>query len=349
MYLYFIKLKELLNDASSLDLSAEFLPLNHSKKPPLLIYGKALGEAILKSSDFIPMNLIDYFKVINNKPNTTFPSIDLYFNESPLFLNNQGQSDARKALSLLYKNMEDKLLEWLPSFTKNYFADIEMRGVDNPIRIAEQYTLGIFKKMILTELDCKEDMPMEFPGTIANMYKSAKDLGSYDRKLSLLFKFIEDKLLLAKRPPEDAWKIVSVVIMGTEAISNTLGYSMMMNERHENKWDAQTLAEEVTPISFTGRLSIKDTQINNMAIQEGQEVHVSFHLINKIKSLQDKPPEKSNALAFGIGKHMCPGRKISLIIIQTFLDEWECFKGIKINSSHISYSRDLVFRLKENI
>ena len=349
MYLYFIKLKELLNDPSSLDLGAEFLPLNDSEKPPLLIYGKILGESILKSSDFIPVNLIEYFKAINNKPNAVFPSIDFYFKKSPLFLNNQEQSVARKALSLLYKNMEDKLLEWLPLFTKNYLESIEKRAVDAPITIAEEYTLGVFKEMILTELEYSEDLHIEFPGTIFNMYKSAKDLESYDRKLFILLKFMENKLVKINRSSEDAWKILSIVVMGTEAISNILGYSMVMNQHHEKKWSAEDLAEEVAPVSYTSRLSTKNIQINNLTIQEGQDLHVSFPLMNTIEFLKNKASEREKSVSFGIGKHMCPGRKISLIIIQTFLDEWERFKNIKINSSHISFSRDLAFRLKENI
>jgi hypothetical protein len=348
MYLYIIKLKEILNDPSTLNLHDELCPLNQSDKPPLLIYGNDLGEKILKSKDFIPLNIIDYFKAINNIPNSKFPSIELYFKKSPLFLKDPMQVEARNVLSILYKNIEDKLLLWLPHFTRKYLAEINGKEIHDPVAIAEQFTLDVFKKMIFVELDCEENSSIEFPGGILNTYKSKNSLEDYDRKLNLLFKFIEGKLIKIDRPAEDAWKIISIVVMGTEAISNSLAFSMALNPNHKKKWDAEALFKELSPISFTARLCAKETKIKNVLIQEGQEVYVALSIINQLSKPKDKSPEQMNSFSFSLGRHMCPGRKISLIITQTFLDAWEDSKGIKVNSSPMNATRDLVLRLKEN-
>lgn len=348
MYLYIIRLKEILNDPSTLDLNVEVFPLNQSENPPLLIYGTDLGESILKSKNFIPLNIIEYFKSINNIPNSKFPAIEHYFKKSPLFLKDSMQAEARNSLSILYKQIEDKLLLWLPHFTKKYLAEIKSNQTHDPINIAEQFTLEIFKKMILFELECDENRSLEFPGGILNTYKSKKSLEDYDHKLSQLLNFIKDKLIKINRPPDDAWKIISIVVMGLEAISNTLAFSMALNPNHDKNWDAAALFKELSPISFIARLCTKETKIKNVLIQKNQEVYVSLSLINQLSIHEDNPPEKLNSFSFGLGKHMCPGRKISLIITQTFLDAWENSKEIKVNSSNMSVTRDLVLRLKES-
>jgi len=348
MYLYIIKLKEILNDPSTLNLHDELCPLNQSDKPPLLIYGNDLGEKVMKSKDFIPLNLIDYFKAINNIPNSKFPSIELYFKTSPLFLKDSMQVEARNALSILYKNIEDKLLLWLPHFTRKYLAGIGVKEIHDPVAIAEQFMLDVFKKMILVELDCEENSSIEFPGGILNTYKSKKSLEDYDRKLDLLLKFIEGKLIKIDRPAEEAWKIISIVVMGTEPISNSLAFGMALNPNHEKKWDAETLFKELSPVSFLARLCAKETKIKNVLIQEGQEVYVALSIINQLSKPKDNTPEQINSFSFGLGKHMCPGRKISLIITQTFLDAWENSKEIKVNSFSFSVTRDLILRLKGN-
>lgn len=349
MYLYIIKLRELLNDSSLLDLKNDFYPLNQNKNPPLLIYGKNLGEAILKSKDFIPSNLLEYFKAINNIPNSSFPSIEHYFKEAPLFKTDPiNQAEAREALSLLYKNIEDKLIDWLPDFTEEFFNQVKKVQINNPIFIAEQFTSQVFKKMILVELQSKDDESIEFPGGILNTYKSKKSLEDYDSKLKVLFNFVEQKLIKLNRPVNDAWKIISIAVMGSEPLSNSLAFSMVLNSDHEKKWNAETLFKELSPISFTTRLCSQTTTINDLTIQIGQEVYVSLSLINQFKLPQDSDTQKNNSFAFGLGKHMCPGRRISIIIAQIFLDTWENFKEIKINSSSFNASRDLVLRLKDN-
>ena len=150
------------------------------------------------------------------------------------------------------------------------------------------------------------------------------------------------------RPAEEAWKIISIVVMGTEPISNSLALSMALNPNHEKKWDAEALFKELSPVSFLARLCAKETKIKNVLIQEGQEVYVALSIINQLSKPKDNTPEQINSFSFGLGKHMCPGRKISLIITQTFLDVWENSKGIKVNSSHMNATRDLILRLKEN-
>lgn len=347
MYLYLIKLKEILNNPSTLDLTSSYLKLNKSKKPPLLIYGKELGEAILKSENFIPISLIEYFKVINNISDIQFPSIERYFREAPLFLRNPAQSDTRKALSILYKNIENNLLSWLPDFTEKYFNKIKNGQNNDPVLIAEEYTYDVFKQIILTEFDCKTKEFIEFPGGILNTYKNRESLVDYDRKLNTLFKFIEKKLKLLDRPQEDAWQIISIAVMGTEPLFNSLAFAMFEDSNHERKWNAEALFYEASPISFVARLCTKESKINNVIIQKNQDVYVTLSLINQLKLNQDTNIKGKTSVSFGQGKHMCPGRKISLMIAQTFLEAWERYKDIKIKTSQINISRDLVLRLKK--
>jgi hypothetical protein len=347
MYLYIIKLKEILHNSSSLDLGANYLALNNSKKPPLLIYGKDLGEAILKSKNFIPINLIDYFKAINNISSSSFPSIEHYFKEAPLFLKSSLQAEARTALSILYKNIENNLLDWLPDFTKKYFNKIKNDAVQNPIIIAEQFTLEVFKKIILTELRCDKNDSIEFPGGILNTYKSKEDLNVYEGKLKILLNFIGNRLAELNRPKEDAWKIISIAVMGVEPLLNSLAFAMYHNTKHKKIWNAETLFYEVAPISFVARLSTKEIEIENILIQKNQDVYISLNLINHLKLTENKIEEKKNSFSFGLGKHMCPGRKISLMIAQIFLNAWENSKEINLNTSNINISRDLVLRFKE--
>lgn len=348
MFLYIIRLKEILNNPSLLDLNAEFLALNSSKKPPILIYGRSLGEAVLKSKDFIPSNLIEYFKAINNIPNSKFPFLERYFKESPLFLNDINQARARESLLITYKKIEENLIDWLPAFTKNYLNGIRNNHVNNPIKIAEDFTNGVFKKIILMLLECEEELLIDFPDGILNLYKSAKSLEDYEQNLKDLFAFIEHKLIIKNNHPSDAWKIISVLVMGYEPILNSLAFSMSLNKEHEIKWNAENFLMELSPISFVVRLSTKALILDKLNIQDGQAVYVSLNLINHLNDKQKKL-EKNNSFSFGMGKHMCPGRRISLIIVQAFIDEWINFNEINVAYDQLITSRDLVFRLKENV
>lgn len=349
MYLYILKLKEILNNPSMLDLRADFLPLNSSKKPPLLIYGRSLGEAVLKSKDFIPSNLIEYFKAINNIPNKKFPFIEQYFEDAPLFLNGLDQIEARESLLTLYKKIEEDLSKWLPVFTKEFLSEVKNKSINNPIKIAENFTNEVFKRMVLTALDCNERFLIEFPDGILNLYRSEINLDEYESRLNLFFTFIEHQLSSINESPKDAWKIISIIVMGYEPILNALAFSMILNKDHKVKWNAERFLKEISPISFVVRISTKENYLSNLKIQAGQEVFVCLNLINNLDCQPNKISEKNSSFSFGMGKHMCPGRKVSLIIVETFINEWINFSDINFSPDKFISSRDLVLRLKENI
>jgi hypothetical protein len=122
--------------------------------------------------------------------------------------------------------------------------------------------------------------------------------------------------------------------MGTETLFSAIVYGLL-NDHYEN---IPTLVYEASPVTLIGRIIKEDTVINSLRLFEGQSIYLAVALAHSIKA--DK---QEASIAFGYGVHICPGKKISIVILESFFKAWKDFNQ-PLNTEYIEFKKDFLNR-----
>jgi hypothetical protein len=340
--LYLVRLKELINNPASLDPEKEWLRIGEDKTSPILIYGKNLSASLIKTDSAKPNHFIDYFKAINKfNDRDIIPSIEEHFRKAPTLLHGEDHFDARRFSAKIYRKIEVDLSQWIDEFTKIYLSNFESSEVLT-IEHINSFVVATMKRMIANEIDVEDkDLP-DFPGEILLMFPRVDYLKQYDRKLKVLVDFIENKLIELGRDPNESWVIASLAVMGFEPITGALFYGLLKNPT-QALWDVEVLMKASAPVSFIGRKILKDFSVDDLNLYKDQEIYICPHLVH-LQEPEIKDIKESPSLAFGMGPHICPGKKISLITIKAFFDAWYRRAEFMPAPTNISMARDFILR-----
>ncbi len=341
---YILKLREFINNPEQLDDKLEWVTLDDSAPPTLLIYGERLGLEVLKNSNFKPGNLLHYWRVLSKAPEGHLKAIEIYFDRAPTILHGEIHFVARRFFAPTYRRMESDLPSWLHSFTEDFFCTYNHYDQISPLALAREYVQQLSRRIIAKDLNVEVHELPDMPGEILQMMTTLKILEEYDQRLSTLVGFIQSKLKLDGRDPIEAWSIVSTTVMGTEPLLGAVLYALMLPTDDLMSWDAEKLMNESKPISVLGREAVNDVEIGEMVFQKGQRVQVTTDLIRNSSINQRSIPQ---AIPFGIGVHICPGKKISLMAADAFLKRLGNAKDMHHKLNKVKFTRDFVLRARE--
>ena len=203
--LYLVRLKELINNPSLLDLEKEWVRLGEDKTSAILIYGEHLSASIIKTDGTMPNHFINYFKTINNlNDQDIIPSIEDHFKKTPTLLNGEDHFDARRFSAKIYRKIEVDLSGWIDEFTKNYISNFETSEVLT-IENITSFVVATMRRMIAKDIDIEDKELPDFPGEILLMFPRTDYLKEYDLKLKVLVDFIENRLVELNRDPNESW------------------------------------------------------------------------------------------------------------------------------------------------
>jgi cytochrome P450 len=336
---FILRLREVLDDPSSLDKQKEWVALDDSAIPPLFIYGESLGLAVIKNPSLKPGSLLNYWKAITKAPENSLVNISTYFERTPLLLHGPEHFEARRSLNQCYKSVEADLSSWLPAFTSDFLSSYHQKDNISPISFIEHYLSSINTKILSRALGVNESLVPEMPGEILQLITSFEIINAYEKRLQNLVTFIQKLLSDQGRDLLEIWPLISITVMGTEPLKAALTYLIVAQDDAVKRMNAAELMNASVPISVVPREAPEDMTINGHPFKKGQKLYIHTTLNNETGN--------PTALPFGIGVHICPGKKIALIIAEVFIRGWGDSKTIHQKFTPLKFKRDLVLRPKE--
>jgi hypothetical protein len=343
MHLPFVKLHEIINSPEKIDKASDFIELDKSECPPVLIYGQDLGLKALQSKDTLPVNFLEQFQAIANQIRPFPISLDAhsaYFKNTPLFLSGEEHIQSRNFIGEFYENIEFTIGAWLPLFTKKFLSEYENKDLINPIDLCKNYVHEVIKNIIATHLSILPSEISDFPESILTISPNLKTIEVSEEKLKKLITLFQSKLNLLNRDPKEAWALASIIIMGTETVSSALMFGL--SEPGDLK-DTKILIKKSSPVSVVFRKAARDTTIGHVNFKKGQHIYIALHLMNEIRK-EDSLEESKQYFSFGKAAHMCPGQKLSLNIIKIFFQEWFHLGLNEKKLEEIRFRRDIVLK-----
>lgn len=340
-----LKLRSIMNNPSSLDLTRTWIALDKRPDPTLLVYDSALAKQILRAPTVQTYNLVTYWKIVSGINGETLTAIDTLFARTPMFQHGPAHTDTRKRLLALYNEVESQLDLWLPDFCTSFFSRAEVQTQNNPEEFVGQFLEALVRAIFAHYLGCSTASLPDFPKSIFRMLVRANNLREYDRHLAELAATAERMLQKSGRDPDIVWILMSISVMGREPLFGALLYSILFKPSASVGWDANTLMYHSASVSILGREVIADCDIQDLSLKKGQLVHICPFLIHLRDTSLKHPGDVAagagpSSFSFGFGSHLCPGRKISLKIAQHFLDQMALRSGLVFDTSGLRMTRD---------
>jgi hypothetical protein len=330
-----------------LEMDQEWIALDHSPSPAILVYGENLSLALLKSGKVAPTDFIKYYKKLLNLPDQSIPTIINIFKVSPVILNGNEHIEAKKAFSKKYKNMEESIKKWLPQYTISFFSNTSTDTEINPIEFVTNYVSGFFRNILAMDLNIDPSQIPTLPPKIFFLTQPLARLTDVESRLFDLRDFLEKTLISQKREPSEAWILLAIIVAGFQALEGTLLYGIIKNPSDEKIWNSKSLLRESAAVNFIGRRVLEDFKIHNLSLVKNQELYVCPTLVHQYQDAK-KIDSNNNSFSFGKGPHSCIGQVISEAVVSSFFAEWPLFLERLPSFLSIKYTRDfnLAFSLK---
>jgi cytochrome P450 len=340
-----LKLRSIMNNPASLDLTRTWMPLNERPDPTLLVYDGALAKQILKAPTVQTYNLVAYWKIVSGMNGEPLTAVETLFTHTPMFQHGHAHTDTRKRLLKIYDEVESQLDLWLPDFCATFFSRAEVERQNNPEEFVGQFLEALVRAIFAHHLGCSPASLPDIPKSIFRMLVRADNLREYDRRLADLATTAERILQKSGRDPKVVWILMSISVMGREPLFGALLFSIFTQPSASLRWDAKTLMYHSASVSILGREVIADCNVQDLSLKKGQLVHICPFLIHLRDTSLRRPVTVAagaspNSFSFGFGSHLCPGRKISLKIAQHFLDQMALRSGLVFDTSGLRMTRD---------
>jgi hypothetical protein len=319
------------------DFIEPYAPLEAGPHPSLYIHEKSLALDMMKHPDIKPVDFMEFWQLFLDASENDFPDIDMYFDKTPVVLHGERQFETRRSLLPLYRRMEVALTSWIDDLTIHFLNGFEGNETISTLDFVDEYLDQVFKKMMADELGIEPDELPPLPGKFFRLIIRFDELLDYQTKLHLLRECIETQLSTKdEKERDELWGLLSIVVMGQDTLSGALLYFI---SRHHEIDSAEALFDQSRPVSILWRQIAENIRVQNLDLKKGQRVYISTGLFDENKTEAPIP--------FGVGVHLCPGKKISLILAEAFMRAWKNFPQLHGRMSEIKFLRDTVLKAKE--
>jgi len=313
----YLKIKNILNDPKLVHYE-DIYYLGNDKQSNALLCNKSLAIEILKNPHF---EVFAYQEKLKNRSSASLGNIQAvsdHFSKSPLLMNGQNHIEARKNVLKFYNQINDDIDQWIHQFTRVFIESIDHDNIDiDPIITIDNYIQLVFKKIFAQNLGCLiEDIPPLPGGILKYLIPQYETVQEFNKNLNNLDHFIKHKLVELGRSPNEAWLLITIPIQGYETMLGSLVYGLV-NDTNQS-WDEDELFRRSSAVSLLTRKALRDIEIQGYTFYANQFVFISPFLTNAKSNF-----ESEKSLEFGLGKKLCPGKKMSLRIAKEFLT---CFR-----------------------
>ena len=332
-----LRLREIVGADVIPDADAAFIALDGSKKPSLYVYDKPLAILMIKHPDLKPVNFLDFWKSLTGATDSAVRNIDEYFKKTPLFLHEEKHLLSKRSLSPVYRWIEKDLDTWVDCFTLDFFKQHKNLNKINTIEFVDSYLITLFKNILARRLCVNQSQIPDLPGNIFQFLTRLDIILEYEEKVRILKEFLVSNITSFDQDvDQEMWSLFSVLIMGTDTLSGALIYLIANNQRDLTVDD---LLNKSRPVSLFSRVAATDIKINDLHLSAGQRVYISTGLLSNNKH--------SESIPFGVGVHLCPGKKISLVVLNAFIKNWKKNSDLHERFNRVKLIRDLVLKAKD--
>ena len=334
MSLHIVKLNYLNNHPEELDHNDQLLVLEENKQTSILVYGESLGLKLLQSEHTIPIDPMGRFLnyIASVDPNSErFKTLHAYAQRGPMFLSGSAHIDARKKIAQFYKKIEDDLTPGLMAFTKDYLLKYKNTNEIEVEELCSVFIHELNKKIIANDLKIDESEIPEFPEHLLMYMPSLHVVDLKEKKLKALVAVIENQIKKQGRDHYDTWSLVSIIVMGLNAISSSLMFGLI---KHQRFISAEETIKSASALSILFREVTEDIEIDQIIFKKGTLLYIALHVMND--------QSKDDSYAFGKGVHTCPGKKLATNIIDTFFKCWITLGFESKSLKPLSFKRDIV-------
>lgn len=336
MSLSIFKLLSYLNGQLVTPASQEMSRLDESEPVCWLVHREAIAREALQSSAMVPFNLLDYYKKVTRISSETIPAIESYFIHGPLALNGPEHIAARKEVLAEYRVIDESLEQWITKFSVALLEKYAGRKV-RATELVRNYVEDVFKRIVAERIGCDSSQLPPLPGLLFDLLPRKSNLMHREAELETFARACSDKHPFpADIPPHFPWSLVTLVVMGKDALQNALLFGL----HQAHKGDAEALFRLSAPVSVIARSAISDTTLGGEAISAGQVIYISPFLIGQ------REPEGCR-LEFGTGVHLCAGKRISIRIANAFFEAYRAISKIELDTRDLEWTRNMILLPKE--
>jgi len=334
---YLLRLRELINKPSLVDFSGEYMALDQSDLPPLLIYDATLALELFKSKFLTPLNFIGYFKKLLRLSEGDLPTIDAIFEHAPIMLHGERHLIARKDFILQFKIIERDLMLFLPQYTQSFFREWASKKQLSPIEFTQNYIDGAFRGIFEKYLNIPYGGLPALPPKIFFLAHTLPNAGEAEDCLNDLKVFIDQRLEAQNRNASEAWALLAMLVLGFEPLEGALMFGLMRGEEVDI-YNVENFLRESAPVNFLGRVATEDFTIGNFSVKTGQEIYISPVLIHQKSDLSSNGRKEN--FSFGKGLHTCVGQAISAKMAEHFFGELQKYSHLDFDINHVRSIRD---------
>jgi hypothetical protein len=316
----------------------------HSDSSFYLVISTEISKQILVSKSFISY---DYFsagieKLINNKKQSF---VGEFFRYGLIFQEGEEHLAQRRFLFKMLDELNSQLIQEQHNLHK--FITARISKIKTPLDFSKNVTIFCLSFMIKKLLNISNQKAIKSILLRSNIWRSyfdkKKHLGLEKSLLILSSKFISEldneddrlKLLLAQ----------SLVIMGYDPLVATICASA--SKKDLSITFAQD-ALQVCPTSYVTRICIENVLIKDILFTKGSIVTLSLLPTKSEKNNINENSYSTKSLSFGLGNHMCIGKKNSLLILNMAENVWADIKR-NIPNPNLTISPDGAFLAYKNL
>lgn len=338
-----------MNRPERIDLEQRWMPLDEEQPPALLVLDESLTKAVLKCDVIGPTDLVGNFKAAARMDQASLPTIDMFFRKTPMLLHGVDQRQARKALQPCYRSIEDGLDLWLSDYALTYFESRVQQSPVSSVALVSDYLHGVNRRIVARNVGCSLDHLPPLPNNLFRLLPRAEQLLSYDQTLHTLVSFLTEQLCAQQRDPDEAWALVSVAVMGQEPLLSGLAFALS-SPAPQGGWTPEALMRESAPVSMLGcRQVLADVTLEGVQFIKGQLLYICPFLTHKsMKQCSGENLIADTSYSFGAGAHVCAGRKISLKVVQAFLDAYQQCPQLIVKLKGLRFSRDINLMVQQH-
>ena len=350
---FFLTLQRLLNQREQLDPSQRYVALDDLPPATLLVYDPALAYALLKSDALRPSDLVGSSLTVSRTPAGAVPTIESFFSQTPLLNHGEVHREMRKHLMLRYRHVQALMVSWLNSYSEEYFNSLEAGTAIRADVLVRGYLNGLFRQILASELECSLSQLPDFPDNLLfEFLPRFRDLTVREAKLHAALQRLYQILGERKRPLNDVWALLTLVIMGREPLLSGLLYGLTCYDGPHRRGalsedDVEGFFRAVAPVDVISRQVEREVNLDGVNFVAGQLVYISPHLLHLHSDSLDSPGPPERSLAFGMGPHACPGRKMTVVATQAFFNHLAQASHVLVDTAGLRWTRELLLTFKE--
>jgi len=285
--------------------------------PPraLFVFDPKTAGELLRSPLLVPTSAQRYYEAVSGLDRNDFPVLSEAFERTPLSLSGSAHRDARARVTPIYRRVEAEIDGWIDDFCTEYLDDVRSRTSPDIVRAASDFSDRVGRAMAAADLGIRwQDLP-PIPNEIFVMFPSAGRIRDIEAKFTTIRDRVLSRLLEQGRDEEDFWPILILMMMNRDSLQGTVMHMYMHLQNGTAAGSANECASAADNVSLLQcRHVMEDSEIAGRKWYAGELVYIAPHLLHR----RDPPPQGTD-FTFGPGPHVCPGRKLSLRILDALI------------------------------